>query len=124
MCGTCGSLDRCTAAGLAAQHGVRTDDVARNKTEPGLRAAFDDMLRETRKLNDAARHCPAWSKPEIAVETALIATIARRLTERLQNNDHWRCGETEIAGSVIRPPCWHYEVRMSLEGLARMTLPM
>jgi hydroxysqualene synthase len=83
------SLDRCyLPQDWLAEHGVATDDIARNKTEPGLRATFDDMLRETRKLNLAAASLPGLVKARrLRVETALIAAIARRLTERLQNND-------------------------------------
>ena len=83
------SLDRCyLPQDWLALHGMRTDDIARNKTEPGLRATFDDMLRETRKLNEAAAALPGLVKARrLRVETALIAAIARRLTERLQNGD-------------------------------------
>jgi farnesyl-diphosphate farnesyltransferase len=83
------SLDRCyVPQDWLARHGVRTDDIARNKTEPGLRATFDDMLRETRKLNTAAAALPGLVKARrLRVETATIAAIARRLTTRLQNSD-------------------------------------
>src|SRR6201996_61464 len=38
------SLDRCyVPQDWLARHGVGTDDIARNKTVPGLRATFDDM---------------------------------------------------------------------------------
>ncbi len=83
------SLDRCyVPQDWLAQHGVRTDDIARNKTVSGLRATFDDMLRETRVLNDAASALPGLVKARrLRVETATIASIARRLTGRLQKND-------------------------------------
>ncbi len=83
------SLDRCyLPQDWLALHGVRTDDIARNKSEPGLRATFDDMLRETRELNDTAANLPSLvNARRLRVETAIIAEIARRLTERLQNGD-------------------------------------
>jgi squalene synthase HpnC len=83
------SLDRCyLPQDWLALHGVQTDDIARSKTGPGLRATFDDMLRETRKLNAAAAALPGLVKARrLRVEIALIAAIARRLTERLQNGD-------------------------------------
>jgi squalene synthase HpnC len=83
------TLDRCyVPQDWLAAHGVRTDDIARNKTEPGLRATFDDMLRETRALNVAASALPPRVKARrLRVETAMIAGIARRLTARLQNQD-------------------------------------
>jgi hydroxysqualene synthase len=83
------SLDRCyVPQDWLALHGVRTDDIARNKTEPGLRATFDDMLRETQKLNLAASALPGLVKARrLRVETATIASIARRLTGRLEKGD-------------------------------------
>jgi farnesyl-diphosphate farnesyltransferase len=80
------SLDRCYVP--QDWLGVRTDDIARNKPEPGLRATFDDMLRETAKLNAMAAALPGLVKARrLRVETATIAAIARRLTTRLQNGD-------------------------------------
>jgi farnesyl-diphosphate farnesyltransferase len=83
------SLDRCyLPQDWLALHGVQTDDIARSKTGPGLRATFNDMLTETRKLNDAAAALPGLVKARrLRVEVAIIAGIARRLTERLQNGD-------------------------------------
>jgi len=83
------SLDRCyVPQDWLARHGVGTDDIARNKTAPGLRATFDDMLRETAVLNVAASQLPGLVKARrLRVETATIASIARRLTSRLQKDD-------------------------------------
>lgn len=83
------SLDRCyVPQDWLARHGVRTDDIARNKAEPGLRATFDDMLVETRALNAEAAALPGLVRARrLRVETATIAGLARRLTARLQNHD-------------------------------------
>jgi squalene synthase HpnC len=83
------SLDRCyVPQDWLARHGVRTDDIARNKTEPGLRATFDEMLRETRGLNVLASALPGLVKARrLRVETATIGSIAQRLTGRLQKGD-------------------------------------
>jgi squalene synthase HpnC len=83
------SLDRCyVPQDWLDRHGVGTDDIARNKSEPGLRATFDEMLRETAALNVAASALPGLVKARrLRVETATIASIARRLTVRLRKND-------------------------------------
>ena len=83
------SLDRCyVPQDWLDRHGVGTDDIARNKSEPGLRATFDEMLRETAALNVAAAALPGLVKARrLRVETATIASIARRLTVRLRKND-------------------------------------
>ncbi len=83
------SLDRCyVPQDWLDRHDVATDDIARNKSEPGLRATFDEMLRETAALNVAAAALPGLVKARrLRVETATIASIARRLTVRLRKND-------------------------------------
>jgi len=82
-------LDRCyVPQDWLAKHGVRTDDIARGKTVPGLRATFDDMLEETRALNVQAALLPELVKARrLRVETATIAGLARRLTKRLETGD-------------------------------------
>jgi farnesyl-diphosphate farnesyltransferase len=83
------SLDRCyVPLDWLGKHAVQTDDLARAKALPGLRATFDDMLSETRALNAAAAALPGLVKARrLRVETALIVGLAKRLTVRLQNND-------------------------------------
>ena len=83
------SLDRCyVPQDWLAAHGVQTDDIARNKAAPGLRATFDDMLEKTRGLNQEAVLLPGLVKARrLRVETATIAGLAVRLTRRLQKDD-------------------------------------
>ncbi len=83
------SLDRCyVPQDWLAQHGVRTDDIARTKSVPGLRVVFDDMLERTRELNAQAAMLPGLVKARrLAVETAIIVSLARRLTRRLERGD-------------------------------------
>jgi farnesyl-diphosphate farnesyltransferase len=83
------SLDRCyIPQDWLAENGVATDDIARGKTAPGLRAVFDKMLLATVDLNNAAVALPGLVKARrLRVETAIIAGLARRLTRRLQRQD-------------------------------------
>lgn len=83
------SLDRCyVPQDLLAKHHVATDDIAREKMLPGLRAVFDDMLAATQNLNQAAAALPGLVKARrLRVECAIIAGLARRLTVRLQQHD-------------------------------------
>jgi farnesyl-diphosphate farnesyltransferase len=82
-------LDRCyIPQDWLAANGVATDDIARGKTLPGLRAVFDKMLAATADLNNAAAALPGHVKARrLRVETAIIAGLARRLTTRLRNGD-------------------------------------
>lgn len=82
-------LDRCyVPQDWLGRHGVRTDDIARGKTVPGLRATFDDMLEKTRALNAQAALLPGLVRARrLRVETATIAGLARRLTARLERGD-------------------------------------
>jgi len=83
------SLDRCyVPQDWLAKHGIRTDDIARGTTLPGLRATFDEMLEQTRALNAQAARLPALVKARrLRVEVATIAGLARRLTRKLQKGD-------------------------------------
>ncbi len=82
-------LDRCyipqdwlSAAGLSI------DDVARPETMPGLRTVFDRMLAATDELNRAAAELPRRVKARrLRVETAIICSLARRLTAHLKGGD-------------------------------------
>jgi farnesyl-diphosphate farnesyltransferase len=83
------SLDRCyIPQDMLAKHGVATDDIAREKMLPGLRAVFDEMLTGCAALNISAAALPALVKARrLRVETAVIANLARRLTAKLQAGD-------------------------------------
>lgn len=82
-------LDRCyVPRDWLAGHGVQVDDIARGKSVPGLRLTFDDMLEKTRALNQEGALLPGLVKARrLRVETATIASLARRLTRRLENAD-------------------------------------
>jgi farnesyl-diphosphate farnesyltransferase len=81
-------LDRCyLPQDWMAEAGAATDDLARNETVPSLRAVFDRMLAQTALLNQSARALPAQVRARrLRVETAVIASLARRLTARLQGD--------------------------------------
>jgi farnesyl-diphosphate farnesyltransferase len=83
------SLDRCyIPQDWLAEFGAGTDDLARGKTGTGLRSVFDRMLTATDELNHAAAALPGLVKSRrLAVETAIIAGLARRLTARLRRGD-------------------------------------
>jgi len=83
------SLDRCyVPQDLLARHSTATDDIARDKMVPGLRAVFDEMLARCDDLNKAAAALPGLVQARrLKVETAVIATLARRLTGKLRTGD-------------------------------------
>ncbi|HEY1858408.1 squalene synthase HpnC [Acidocella sp.] len=82
-------LDRCyIPQDWLREAGLSTDDVARPETMPGLRAVFDRMLAATDELNRAAAELPRRVKARrLRVETAIICSLARRLTEHLKGGD-------------------------------------
>jgi farnesyl-diphosphate farnesyltransferase len=83
------NLDRCYIPQdwLAAQ-GLSTDDLARGKTVPALRAVFDEMLAATAGLNQTATALPGLVRARrLRAETAIIAALARRLTGKLRQGD-------------------------------------
>ncbi len=82
-------LDRCyVPQDMLARHGMATDDIARGRAAPGLRAVFDEMLVLTADLNVCAAVLPRRVKARrLRVETAVIAGLARRLTALLSRND-------------------------------------
>jgi len=83
------SLDRCYIPGdWMAQAGVSADDLARPEMLPGMRAVFDKALAATAALNEAAAFLPGLVKARrLRVETAIIASLARRLTAKLLAGD-------------------------------------
>ncbi len=101
------TLDRCyVPQDWLAAHDVTTDDIARPKTAPGLRAVFDKMLAATTELNNQAALLPGLVKARrLRVETAIIAGLARRLTRRLQRQDplamRVKLRPTDIASATL-----------------------
>jgi farnesyl-diphosphate farnesyltransferase len=83
------ALDRCyIPQDMLARHAVATDDIARGKSAPGLRAVFDEMLTLTEALNEQASSLPRLVKARrLRVETAIITHLARRLTRLLRRGD-------------------------------------
>jgi hydroxysqualene synthase len=82
-------LDRCyIPQDWLGEAGLSIDDVARPETVPGLRAVFDRMLAATDELNRAAAELPRRVKARrLRVETAIICSLARRLTAHLRGGD-------------------------------------
>jgi len=83
------SLDRCyVPQDWLQKNEASTDDIARGKTSPGLRAVFDEMLAGVDQLNRQAVALPGLVKSRrLRVETAVIAGLALRLTARLKKYD-------------------------------------
>jgi farnesyl-diphosphate farnesyltransferase len=83
------SLDRCyVPQDMLSKQGVATDDIARDKMLPGLRAVFDEMLLKCDHLNEEAAALPGLvAARRLRVETAVIANLARRLTAKLKSGD-------------------------------------
>jgi farnesyl-diphosphate farnesyltransferase len=83
------SLDRCyIPQDWLHKNSAATDDIARTKASPGLRATLDEMLAATARLNAEAAALPGLVKSRrLRVETAIITSLARRLTARLQAGD-------------------------------------
>jgi hydroxysqualene synthase len=82
-------LDRCyIPQDWLGEAGLSIDDVARPETVPGLRAVFDRMLAATDELNRVAAELPRLVKARrLRVETAIICSLARRLTAHLKGGD-------------------------------------
>ena len=82
-------LDRCyIPQDWLSEAGLSIDDVARPETVPALRAVFDRMLAATDELNRVAAELPRRVKARrLRVETAIICSLARRLTEHLKGGD-------------------------------------
>ena len=82
-------LDRCyIPQDWLSEAGLSIDDVARSETMPALRAVFDRMLAATDELNRAAAELPRRVKARrLRIETAIICSLARRLTAHLKGGD-------------------------------------
>ena len=83
------NLDRCyLPQDWLAAAGATTDDLARTRATPPLRAVFDRMLTETEALNREAAALPGLVRSRrLRVETAVIAGLARRLNALLRRRD-------------------------------------
>jgi farnesyl-diphosphate farnesyltransferase len=82
-------LDRCyLPQDFMAAAGANVDDLARPAMSPGLRQVYDRILAETTKLNAAGAKLPGQvAARRLRVETGIIATLAKNLTAKLQQND-------------------------------------
>lgn len=82
-------LDRSYLPGdWLAREGSTPEDVRAPQTGPGLRRVFDAMLAQTAALNDRARALPGLVRARrLRMETAIIASLARRLHARLRRGD-------------------------------------
>lgn len=82
-------LDRSYLPGdWLAREGAAPEDVRAPQTSPGLRRVFDAMLAQTAVLNDRARALPGLVRARrLRMETAIIASLARRLHARLRRGD-------------------------------------
>lgn len=75
---------------LAAE-GAAVEDLDRNETTPGLRRVLDRALVGVRELLREAAPLPrGLASRRLAMESAAILEIARKLTERLQRRDPLR----------------------------------
>lgn len=83
------NLDRCyIPQDLLKAQGLSTEDIARPATSPALRIVFDQMLKETDKLNDLAADLPKRVKSRrLRMECAIICHLAKRLTYLLKHGD-------------------------------------
>lgn len=82
-------LDRCyLPQDLLSDAGASVDDLARPAMSAPLRRVYDRILTETVKLNQAGAKLPGQVKARrLRVETGIIATLAQRLTAKLQAQD-------------------------------------
>lgn len=70
------------------REGACPADLARRRSAPALRRVFDAMLEGVDGLlRDAAPLAAALADRRLAMETAAIAAVARRLSERLRRDD-------------------------------------
>jgi len=82
-------LDRCyLPQDFLSHEGASVDDLARPAMSVPLRRVYDRILAETIKLNNAGATLPGKVKARrLRVETGIIATLAQRLTAKLQAQD-------------------------------------
>jgi farnesyl-diphosphate farnesyltransferase len=87
-------------------HGTGLDDVRGAAETPALRRVFTEMLDQCDVLNAAAAELPARTRDRrLRLETAIIASLARRLTRRLRNGDpiatRVKLTKSDVAVSVL-----------------------
>ena len=71
-----------------AECGSRVEDLALPQATPGLRRVIDRLLDGSETLIDKARNLPRSVKsPGLRRETAVIVTLAERLSQRLRHGD-------------------------------------
>jgi farnesyl-diphosphate farnesyltransferase len=82
-------LDRCyLPQDFLSDAGASVDDLARPAMSAPLRRVYDRILAETVKLNQAGTKLPGQVKARrLRMETGIIATLAQRLTRKLQAQD-------------------------------------
>ncbi len=83
------ALDRCyIPQDWLAEAGLATDDLARSETTPALRGVLDKALAATDTLNALAATLPGQIKSRrLRIETAIIVSLAHRLTAHLKSGD-------------------------------------
>jgi len=102
------ALDRCyIPQDMLARHGAATDDIARGKSTPALRAVLNEMLTLTDALNREAAALPGLVKARrLRVETGVITNLARRLTTLLRHGDpvatRVKLQKTDFAAAALK----------------------
>jgi farnesyl-diphosphate farnesyltransferase len=83
------ALDRCyLPQDFLAAAGASIDDLARPAMSAGLAQVYARILAETVKLNTAGAALPGQVKDRrLRMETAIITSLAQRLTAKLQTGD-------------------------------------
>lgn len=71
-----------------AEAGARVEDLGRHRSSPALRRVLDRCIAGCRSLNAQARAlAPQLESRRLAAESAVIAAIAERLTDKLARRD-------------------------------------
>jgi squalene synthase HpnC len=106
---------------LAAE-GIGVEDLAADKASPGLRACLDGLIAKTGALVEAGAGLPAQVRDfRLRLETAVIATLARRLARILQARDPL---SEEVHLTKPAAFCWAcVGIGSSLADLARRSIP-
>jgi farnesyl-diphosphate farnesyltransferase len=101
------SLDRCyLPLDMLGKVGLTPDTLRGNASPAGLRRVFDLMLDRCRELNRAGLRLPEFvADRRLRLETAVIAGLSQRLSQRLRKNDplevRVRLRTTDVIGSVL-----------------------
>jgi hydroxysqualene synthase len=83
------TLDRCyLPEELLAEFGSGIDDLRKPAATPGLRKVFDSLLHRVERMTLFASDLPKRTRDRrLRLETAVIVSLAKRLTARLQRRD-------------------------------------